>query len=116
MFGAAMHDVAEWQNSLDVAPRSESLLAHSMAVGDSTWRLTTNSAAVVRHFSTTFAKSRTSENPLTLDIRVHEGSHAYRWERPLFRGREHLVVASYGPQDCIAVDLRSKTVIGQFSS
>ncbi|HEV2116462.1 MAG TPA: hypothetical protein VGR48_10580 [Terriglobales bacterium] len=53
---------------------------------------------------------------LNVDIYVDATAGAQPvWSVPQFRGRDHLVFADYGPNDCMLADLRAAHVIGRFS-
>lgn len=79
------------------------------------WVVKTNSDAVRDSFRQSMPPSSTpSESTCSIRIDVSAGVTP-RWAKPLFRGRENLVVAAYGPDDVMVFDLAERTVTGTVS-
>ena len=84
----------------------------------STWSVRSNCAAVLQAAAATFPSlSRRGRVDLTVDIYIDAETEAQSlWNTPQFRGRDHLVFADYGPNDCMLADLQARRVISRFSS
>src|SRR5581483_7807212 len=84
----------------------------------STWSVRSNCAAVLQSAAATFPSlSRRGRVDLTVDIYIDAETEAQSlWNTPQFRGRDHLVFADYGPNDCMVADLQARRVISRFSS
>lgn len=88
-----------------------------VSAAGSRWGIRSNSAAVLQSAAKTFPSlSHRGRVDLNLDLYVDtKAATQALWSVPHFRGRDHLVFAAYGTNDCVLVDLRRKRVIGRFS-
>lgn len=84
----------------------------------SNWSIRSNCAAVLQSAAATFPSlSRRGRVDLNVDIYIDAKTPAQPlWGTPQFRGRDHLVFADYGPNNCMLADLQARHIISRFSS
>ena len=98
--------------------RNPELSLHGLfSAAGSRWSIRSNCADVLQAVAETFPSlNRHGRVNLNVDIYVDSAAGARPlWSVPQFRGRDHLVFADYGPNDCMLADLRTAHVIGRFS-
>ena len=79
------------------------------------WVLETTSHELCESVGSALPMTDVSAEP-EFFLKLEVGRHNARlWPGPLFRGRDHLVVAAYGPDDVMVVDLEEHSVTGTVS-